>query len=82
MGEIAVGKVADIALYNIDNPRMVSVHAPLCAPLICGEPAQLDYLFVNDKLRVEYGEVAGIDERQLVSDIHSALTELAKLVSQ
>lgn len=37
---------------------------------------------MNGKLWVEYGEVAGIDERQLVSAIRSALTELAKMVSQ
>ncbi|WP_066015449.1 amidohydrolase family protein [Endozoicomonas atrinae] len=82
VGEVAVGKAADVVLYNIDNPRMVSVHSPLWSPLMCGEPAQVDYLFVNGKLRVEFGEVVGVDERQLVNDIRSALNELAKLGSE
>lgn len=80
-GELAVGKLADLALYDIDQPRFAGVHTPLMAPLMCGEPATVKHSFVNGKPVVEDGCVKGLDERQLVAEVRQGVRTLLQRVS-
>jgi 8-oxoguanine deaminase len=36
IGELGVGKQADIALFNLDEPRFSGSHDPLAALILCG----------------------------------------------
>lgn len=75
-GEIKVGKAADIVLYNTDKPRFAGVHAQLEAPLLCGEPVEIKYSFIQGKPVVENGCVKGLDEAELVANVQQGVAEL------
>ncbi|WP_165856395.1 amidohydrolase family protein [Marinobacter sp. JSM 1782161] len=80
-GELAVGMAADLALYDIDQPRFAGVHTPLFAPLMCGEPVQVKHSFVDGKPVVEDGSVLGLDERALVENVRDGLRDLLTRVA-
>ncbi|MBD3895580.1 amidohydrolase family protein [Halomonas sp. ML-15] len=76
IGELAVGKVADLVLYDIDQPRFAGVHTPLMAPLMCAEPALVKHSFVNGLPVVESGRVKGLDEIELTQHVQQSVMEL------
>jgi len=80
-GEIKTGKAADLVLYNTDKPRFSGVHAQLEAPLLCGEPTEIKYSFVQGRIVVENGCVKGLDEAELVANVQQGVADLIKKVS-
>ena len=66
IGELAVGKQADIALFNLDEPRFSGSHDPLAALILCGAHSA-DYVMVGGKWKVEQGRLltGDIDEIQV-----------------
>lgn len=79
-GEIRTGMAADIVLYDIDRPRMSGVHSPLYAPLLCGEPVDVKYSFVQGKPVVSKGVVNNLDEDELVARVKEGVADLLKKV--
>lgn len=49
LGYIKEGAVADLVLYDIQQPRMAGCHSEISAPVVCGEPAQIKASFINGK---------------------------------
>lgn len=80
-GEIKVGKAADLVAYNIDTPRMSGVHSKLEAPLICGEPVDIQYSFIQGNMVIDHGQVQGLDEAELVANVKQGIQELLYKVS-
>ncbi len=66
IGEIAVGKQADLALFKLDELRFSGSHDPLAALILCGAK-KVDYLMVAGQFKVEKGELAGVDLQQLIT---------------
>lgn len=66
IGELAVGKQADIALFNLDEPRFSGSHDPLAALILCGAHSA-DYVMVAGQWKVEQGKLlhSDIDEIQV-----------------
>jgi 8-oxoguanine deaminase len=66
IGELAVGKQADIALFNLDEPRFSGSHDPLAALILCGAH-RADYVMVAGQWKVEQGRLVctDIDEIQM-----------------
>ena len=66
IGELAIGKQADIALFNLDEPRFSGSHDPLAALILCGAHSA-DYVMVAGQWRVKQGKLVmgDIDEIQL-----------------
>jgi 8-oxoguanine deaminase len=66
IGELAVGKQADIALFNLDEPRFSGSHDPLAALILCGAHTA-DYVMVAGHWKVEEGKLVAsdIDEIQV-----------------
>jgi 8-oxoguanine deaminase len=66
IGELAVGKQADIALFNLDEPRFSGSHDPLAALILCGAHSA-DYVMVAGQWKVEQGKLiaSDIDEIQI-----------------
>ncbi|MPV36351.1 8-oxoguanine deaminase [Georgenia subflava] len=70
LGEIAVGKQADLALFRLDDLRFSGSHDPLAALLLCGAD-RADRVMVAGSWRVVDGAVEGLDVPALVAE-HSA----------
>lgn len=76
LGQIKVGQAADIVLYNIEEPRMAGVHSPLFAPLLCGEPVNIEMSFVQGKRIYDGTEQDLFDTDKFVADIKQGLQSL------
>lgn len=76
VGELAVGKAADLVLYDINQPRFAGVHTPLLAPLMCGEPATVKYSFVNGESTIVDGTVKGLNEAELTEKVKAGVQQL------
>jgi 8-oxoguanine deaminase len=71
LGEIAVGKMADVAFFRLDELRFSGHHDALAALVLCGAH-RADRVMVQGRWVVEDGAIAGIDVPELVRR-HSTL---------
>ena len=74
IGEIAVGKQADLAFFKLDGLRFSGSHDPLSALLLCGAD-RADRVMVGGRWRVIDGQVEGLDLDGLIDGLiagHSA----------
>ena len=70
IGEIAVGKMADLALFKLDELRFSGSGDPLAALVLCGAH-RADRVMVGGRWVVEDGKIPGLDLEQLINR-HSA----------
>lgn len=70
IGEIAVGKQADLAMFTLDEMRFSGNHDPIAALVHCGAN-RADRVMVAGKWRVMDGHIIGLDVARLI-DEHSA----------
>ena len=77
IGEIAVGKQADVAMFKLDDIRFSGSHDPLAALLLCGAH-QADRVMIAGHWRVMNGEVIGVDIHQLIERHKRSAFRLAK----
>ncbi len=77
VGQIAVGKQADFALFHLTEPRFSGAHDPLAALLLCGAH-KADRVMVAGRWTVIDGELEGFDLRQLMADHQQAARELCR----
>lgn len=64
LGEIRVGKQADLALFRLDDLRFSGSHDPLSALILCGAE-RTDRVMVGGDWRVVEGEISGLDCERL-----------------
>jgi len=74
IGEIAVDKQADLALFTLDEPRFSGAGDPLAALILCGAH-RADYVMVAGRWKVEKGKLVGVDLAQLLTE-HGAKAQL------
>ena len=65
LGEIAVGKRADLALYTLDELRFSGHGDPIAALVLCGAH-RADRVMVNGRWTVENGAIPGLDLADLM----------------
>lgn len=70
IGEIAVGKEADLALFKLDELRFSGSHDPLAALLLCGA-TKADRVMIAGKWKVIDGKVLEMDIGQMMAQ-HTA----------
>jgi 8-oxoguanine deaminase len=70
IGEIAVGKMADLALFKLDELRFSGAGDPLAALVLCGAH-RADRVMVGGRWLVENGQIPGLDIAALIRR-HSA----------
>ncbi|WP_395505347.1 8-oxoguanine deaminase [Ectopseudomonas hydrolytica] len=75
IGELAVGKQADLALFRLDELRFSGSHDPLSALLLCGAD-RADRMMIAGQWRVIDGQIEGLDVAQLIADHRQAAREL------
>ena len=77
IGEIAVGKQADLALFKLDEARFSGAGDPLAALLLCGA-SKADAVMVAGEWKVKDGELVDTDLNQLVAEHTAAARVLTK----
>ncbi|WP_061240913.1 8-oxoguanine deaminase [Ectopseudomonas composti] len=75
IGELTVGKQADLALFKLDELRFSGSHDPLSALLLCGAD-RADRMMIGGTWRVIDGQIEGLDVAQLIADHRQAAREL------
>jgi 8-oxoguanine deaminase len=75
IGEIAVGKQADLALYRLDELRFSGSHDPVAALLLCGAE-RADRVMVGGRWRVIDGQIEGLDLPALIAEHSQAARQL------
>ncbi|TLX56303.1 8-oxoguanine deaminase [Stutzerimonas nosocomialis] len=75
IGQLAVGKQADLALFTLDALRFSGSHDPLSALLLCGAD-RADRVMIGGRWRVVDGEIEGLDVRGLIADHRQAAAQL------
>ena len=77
IGEIAVGKQADIALFKLDEIRFAGSGSPVAAILLCGA-TKADKVMVAGKWRVLEGQVVDVDINKLMAKQIMLAAKLAR----
>jgi len=77
LGEIAVGKVADLALFKLDELRFSGHGDPLAALVLCGAH-RADRVMVGGKWTVIDGAIPGLDVAELIRR-HSAVARAMQM---
>jgi len=80
IGEIAIGKQADLALFKLDELRFSGSHDPLAALLLCGAQ-RADRVMVAGQWRVVDGKIVDKDEAELIHRHSDAAKKLRQLAS-
>ncbi len=79
IGEIAAGKMADLALFKLDEPRFSGSGDPLAALVLCGAH-RADRVMVGGRWIVEHGQIPELDLADLIRR-HSAVARKLQAAS-
>ncbi|MDG3086246.1 amidohydrolase family protein [Vibrio hannami] len=74
-GQIKVGYLADLVLYRVDEPRVATVHTPHLAPLLCGEPATVEYSFIHGNPVISKQKSTVVNDQKLISDLRQEMNK-------
>jgi 8-oxoguanine deaminase len=77
IGTLAPGQQADIAIFDLDEPRHFGMHDPLIAPVTCAGSASVRYLLIGGRIVVENNAIPGLDIQKLRSDAARVVARLA-----
>jgi len=80
IGEIDIGKQADLALFKLDELRFSGSHDPLAALLLCGAQ-RANRVMVAGQWRVVDGKIVDKDEAELIHRHSDAAKKLRQLAS-
>jgi cytosine/adenosine deaminase-related metal-dependent hydrolase len=78
LGSLEPGKLADVALWRLDDLGHVDVADPVAA-LVLGPPARLELLLVGGRVVVEGGELRTASEGEIAAEALSASRRLLRL---
>jgi 8-oxoguanine deaminase len=68
VGTLEVGRAADIAMYDLDQPRHFGLHDPAIGPVAGGGRPTLRALLVHGRVVVQDDKIPGLDMAQLRAD--------------
>ncbi len=77
IGSVAVGQVADLAVFDLSHPRYAGLHDPLIAPVASGGGAHLRHVLVAGKSVVRDGAIPGLDLAELGARARAVVRRLA-----
>jgi cytosine/adenosine deaminase-related metal-dependent hydrolase len=77
IGTLAPGQQADIAIFNLDQPRHFGMHDPMIAPVTCAGSASLRALLIGGRMVVENGVIPGLDIQKLKFDAARVVARMA-----
>ena len=76
LGSLEPGKLADLAMWRIDDVEHAGIADPVAALTLGGMPP-VSKLFVNGSITVDEGELALVDQREIARNAAAAARELA-----
>ncbi len=77
IGSLEVGRAADIAVYNLAEPRYAGLHDPAIGPVASGGSPKLRLLTVQGRAVVENGTIPGLALPRLLARAKEAVRKLA-----
>ena len=77
IGALEVGRAADLAVYDLAEPRYAGLHDPAIGPVACGGSPRVRLLTVQGRIVVENGEIPGLDLRRLLARAREAVQRLS-----
>ena len=77
IGSLQAGKLADVALWRIDDLGHADIADPVCA-IVLGPPATLQLLLVGGSVVVEAGETRTADSESLARHARASARELGR----
>lgn len=76
IGTLEVGAAADLAVYDLDDPRHFGLHDPAIAPVASGARPRLRALLVGGRVVVEHDRIPGLDLAELRHDARSLVAAM------
>ncbi len=77
VGQIAAGKAADLAIFDVDKVDFAgALHDPVAALLFCGTGHRSKWTIVNGHVVVEDGKLVNADERELAARANKIARDL------
>ncbi len=80
-GSLEPGKLADVALWRLDDVWHAGIEDPVAA-LVLGRAPQVEMLLVNGEPVVEGGELVTADEAEIAADLEAASRRLVGKAGQ
>jgi cytosine/adenosine deaminase-related metal-dependent hydrolase len=77
IGSLEVGRAADVAVYDLAEPRYAGLHDPAIGPVASGGAARLRLLTVQGRVVVENGAIPGLDVPRLLARAREAVAKLS-----
>ena len=77
IGSLEVGRAADVAVYDLAEPRYAGLHDPAIGPVASGGAAKLRLLTVQGRVVVENGAIPGLDVPRLLARAREAVRKLS-----
>ncbi|MBI2880521.1 MAG: amidohydrolase family protein [Candidatus Tectomicrobia bacterium] len=82
IGTLAPGKAADVIGVRLNQIQFAgAVHDYVAALIFCGVP-RVDYSFVNGEMRVEKGEVVGVDLEEVIARQNEMALRIVKKAAE
>ncbi len=76
VGTLAVGQAADLAIYDLDQPRYFGLHDPAIGPVASGGRPTLRAVLVQGRVVVENDRIPGLDMAQLRHDAQALVRSM------
>lgn len=77
VGTLAVGQAADLAVWNLDDPRFFGLHDMALGPVVSGARPRLQWLLVDGQVVVQDDAIPGLDMAELRAAARAAVQRLA-----
>jgi cytosine/adenosine deaminase-related metal-dependent hydrolase len=77
VGTLEVGQSADLAVYDLDDPRYYGLHDPTLGPVVSGGRPRLKWLLCEGRIVVEDDAIPGLDMLALRAEANAAVRRLA-----
>jgi cytosine/adenosine deaminase-related metal-dependent hydrolase len=76
VGSIEPGRAADLAVYELAEPRYAGLHDPAIGPVVSGGRPKLRWLLLQGRIVVEHDAVPGLDTARLLARAREAVRRL------
>lgn len=81
IGTIEPGKSADLAIFDLSNPRYLGQHDPYASPVISAGQAQVRHSFVQGREIVRDGKLPWLDMGKLAEDANRIVARMSAQVA-